>query len=244
VRSIADSVKRLALVLAALALVAVAGCASKPAGSAGSENACVQFAVTAVRDHITVTAVPPACRGLSQTDVNEAIGLAVRIAVGDARGRVYRRQLIGSDSQYLAGLVHAVRAGPLGTPPSSGALGGGALRLAALASWLVTAALGLLMMAGWVRRAWRPGSRPVLNFVHLGLATAGLLAWVCYLITGLIAVGWTAWGLLFPAVGLGMALVFLNTGAVSSRRRVVIVAHIVGAVVTVLLAVIAVIATR
>jgi hypothetical protein len=242
VRSIAGPVKRLVLVLA---VVAVPGCASGPAGSSGSENACVQFAVAAVRSHVTVTALPPACRGLSQTEVNEAVGRAVRIAVGDARGRVYRRQLIGTDNQYLAKLIHPVRAGSLGTPPASGPLNdGGVLRLAALAGWLVTAALGMLMMAGWVRRAWRRGSRPLLNFLHLGLAVAGLLAWVGYLITDLTAVAWVAWGLLFPAVGLGMTLAFLNTGTISPRRRVVIVAHIVGAVVTVLLAVFAVIATR
>jgi len=59
---------------------AVAGCAAQPALTGGSANSCFEFAVSAIERHVTVTAVPPACQGLSQIEVNVAVGRALRAA--------------------------------------------------------------------------------------------------------------------------------------------------------------------
>jgi hypothetical protein len=225
-------------------VVLLTGCATTSSPPKGSVSSCYQFALAAVRHHVTVTKVPPACRGLSQINVNEAVERALRSAARGTRGRAQLRSVIASDDRYLAGLTRAVRA-PGGTvaPPAAtaGPLSGGGLRLAALVAWLVTAALGLAMLARWIRPAWRRGTRPVLNLAHLGLAIAGLLTWTGYLFSGASVVAWVAWGLLFVAVGLGMALLFTTVGGSANRRRVLIATHIAGAVVTMVLAVFAVI---
>ena len=44
-------------------------------------------------------------------------------------------------------------------------------------------------------------------FAHSGLAVAGLLAWIVYVVTGVISVAWIGWVLLLPVTGLGLALV-------------------------------------
>ena len=69
------------LMLAGAALAGtVAGCSGQPAPMGGSANSCYQFAVSAIQRHVTVTAVPPACQGLSQIEVNVAVGRALRAA--------------------------------------------------------------------------------------------------------------------------------------------------------------------
>jgi hypothetical protein len=241
VRSIANAVKRSALVAF---VVLLTGCATTGSPPQGSVSSCYQFALAAVRHHVTVTRVPPACRGLSQTNVNEAVERALRTAAYGTRGRTQLRAVIASDDRYLAGLTRAVRgSGGTAAPPAAtgGALSGGGLRLAALVAWLVTAALGLAMLVRWIGPAWRRGTRPMLNIAHLGLAIAGLLTWVGYLFSDASAVAWVAWSLLFVAVGLGMALLFITVGGSANRRRVLIATHIAGAVITLLLAVFAVI---
>ena len=45
---------------------------------------------------------------------------------------------------------------------------------------------------------------------HFGLAVTGLLAWIAYLVTGLTSVAWTASGLLLPVIGLGLAMLLLS----------------------------------
>ncbi len=59
-----------AVVTGAVLAGLVAGCSSQPAVPRGSVNACDQFGLAAIRHHVTVTAVPPACQGLSQLEVN------------------------------------------------------------------------------------------------------------------------------------------------------------------------------
>jgi hypothetical protein len=54
------------LVLAGMA----AGCSGPPAVTASSVTSCFQFAARAIQRHVTVTASPAACRGLSQVEVN------------------------------------------------------------------------------------------------------------------------------------------------------------------------------
>jgi len=241
-----------------LAGVVLAGCSGQPAVPRGSVASCTQFGIRAIRRHVTVTTVPAACQGLSQVELNEAVGRALRAAAAGARGKVRQRELIARDSPYLADLIHAAPAPgqPAVAAPGSGPPSPAALGLAALAAWLVTVGLGLSMMARWITRARRhgmsPGGRgPVLNFTHLGLALTGLLAWISYLATGLTGLAWAACGLLLPVTGLGMTLVFLAPDRSPARaparvpvapRRLpafVVAAHITAASLTILLAVLA-----
>lgn len=248
-----------------LAGAVVAGCSSQPAAPRGSVASCTQFGISAIRRHVTVTSVPPACQGLSQLQVNVAVGQALRAAAAGVRGKARQRQLIARDSPYLDHLIRAVPVSsppavtaPLSGPPSRAALG-----LAALAAWLVTIGLGISMMARWITRSRRPGAQPgrgrgpVLNFTHFGLALTGLLVWISYLATGVTGLAWAACGILLPVTGLGMTLVFLaparspvpsqqtSPGAAPAeppaRRRpaFVIAAHITAASLTLLLAVLA-----
>ena len=234
----------------------LAGCSSQPPVTTGSVASCFQFAASAIQRHVTVTGVPPACRGLSQAQVNGAVSRALRAAAAGVRGKVRQHQVIGRDSGYVAGLIHAIPASgptavavPQSRPPSPAALG-----LAALIAWLITVGLGVSMMVRWItrtRRAGPPprgGRGPVLNFTHFGLALTGLLAWISYLATGVTGLAWAACGLLLAVASLGMALVFLPPAAVQSgddppsvRRPPVpvIAAHITAACITILLATLA-----
>ena len=124
----------------------VAGCSSQPAVARGSVTSCSQFGVGAIRRHVTVTAVPAACQGLSQTEVNVAVGRALQAAAAGVRGKARQRQLIGRDSPYVAGLIHAVPApgqnavaASQARPPS-----GDALNVAAL-----VAGMSLCQRGGW-----------------------------------------------------------------------------------------------
>jgi hypothetical protein len=165
--------------------------------------------------------MPPACQGLSQVEVNQAVSRALRAAAAGVRGKVRQRELIARDSRYVADLTRAV---PASSPPAvttqpSRLPSHAALSLAALIAWLVTVGLGVSMMARWITRIRRTGPRarrergPVLNFTHFGLALTGLLAWISYLATGLAGLAWAGCGLLLAAASLGMTLVFLAPAA-------------------------------
>jgi len=237
---------------------AVAGCSGQPALAGGSANSCFQFAVSAIERHVTVTAVPPACQGLSQLEVNAAVDRALRAAAAGVRGKVGQRELIARDSPYVAALIHSV---PASSPPAvttrpSRPPSRAALSLAALVAWLVTVGLGVSMMARWITRTRRHdtphrGRGPVLNFTHFGLALTGLLTWIGYLATGVTGLAWAACGLLLAVASLGMALVFLPPASAAAARPgddpppvgrppvPVIAAHVTAACVTILLATLA-----
>jgi manganese efflux pump family protein len=233
-----------------------AGCAGQTGAVGGSVNSCFQFGVAAIRHQVTMTALPPACQGLSQAEVNAALDKALHEAAAGVRGKVRQRQIIGRDSPYLARLIHPVPA-PTTQPaaaPASHLLSQGALNLAALIAWLVTVGLGVSMMARWITGTVRHGTqtgrgrRPVLNFTHFGLALTSLLAWISYLATGLAGLAWAACGLLLAVASLGMVLVFLapdrnppgdEPRPVGHPPALVIAAHITCACATILLALLA-----
>jgi len=254
-----------AMTVAAAGAVLVTGCSAPGAGSRSSVTSCAQYGMNAIRHHVTVTTIPAACRGLSQVDVNVAVTRALHAAAAGVHGKAGEHRLIARDSRYLAGLVRAAPAASqppapvTAAPPSRLAFG-----WATLAAWLVTAGLGVSIMARWISRpAWaRDGGRaPVLNYAHFGLAMAGLLTWAGYLASGVTALAWAACGLLLPAAGLGMSLVFLGpardaatapdiTGLSAAELSIdgpaaprpgalVIAAHIAAAAITILLAVLA-----
>ena len=243
-----------------------AGCSSPSAVTGGPPTSCYQFAAQAIQRHVTVAAKPAACQGLSQVEVNVAVSRALRAAAAGVRGKVRQRQVIARDSRYVAGLTRAVPAsGP--STASSGPPGGRpvaappsrppsreAFSLAALAAWLVTAGLGVSMMARWFLRAPRQGSgpQPVLNFAHFGLALTGLLVWISYLATGVTGLAWAGCGLLLAVASLGVTLVFLGPASTATAPQsgdgpapaghppvFVIAAHVTAACITILLATLA-----
>lgn len=214
-----------AVAVAAMALtgLAAAGCSRQPATPRASVASCLQFGIEAIRHHLTVTVLPPACRGLTRAQVNSAVAGALRSAATGARGKARQRARVAKASRYLQHLVTAVpeqpqepqAPAPAARQPSRTALG-----LTALCTWLITVGLGLRMMVRWIARGRRrraPAGQsprpPALNLAHFTLATAGLLTWIAYLITDVTGVAWAACALLLPVLGLGMTLVFLAPSA-------------------------------
>lgn len=215
-------------VVAGVALAALAtGCSHQPATPRASVQSCIQFGVDAIRHHVTVTVLPPACQGLTRAQVNFAAASALHSAAAGARGKARQRAHIAQASRFLQRLVTAApeqRHEPPAAAPATRPASRTALGVIALCTWLITVGLGLRMgwrmMARWItggRRRRAPAGRsrhpPALNLAHFTLATTGLLTWIAYLITDVTGVAWAACALLLPVVGLGMTLVFLSASA-------------------------------
>ena len=208
----ATAVLAAGLVLAGLA----AGCSRQPEAPRASVESCIQFGVAAIRHHVTVTSLPPACRGLTSAQVNFAVGSALHTVAIGAGGKVRQRERIAQVSHFLEHLAAAVppqRSAPQVPAPAVRQASRAALGLIALCAWLITAALGLWMMTWWILRSragHTPAGRlrrpPALNLAHLGLACTSLLTWIAYVVTGLTGLAWTACALLPLVTGLGMTL--------------------------------------
>jgi|HubBroStandDraft_4_1064222.scaffolds.fasta_scaffold21371_3 hypothetical protein len=106
---------------------------------------------------------------------------------------------------------------------------GRGLDIAALVSWLVTEALGGIMLRGWLARGGslglrrRPGqaegmSLPLLA-AHAGLNLVGLLFWILFLLSGARVLAWVALGFMGPAIGLGISTVTIWTPYPGSRPK-------------------------
>jgi hypothetical protein len=106
---------------------------------------------------------------------------------------------------------------------------GHALPLYALASWLLTEFLGALMVRSWIagggmraarQRPARPDamSLPVLAG-HAGLNLAGLVCWICFVLSGAGALAWLALAFMAPAIGLGISTVTIWTPYPGNRRE-------------------------
>ncbi len=214
-----------AVVVAAVALagLAAAGCSPQSAAARASVESCTQAGIDAIRHHVIVTSLPPACQGLTRAQVNFAVAGALHSAATGARGKARQRTRIAKASQFLEHLVTAVPRQPREPQvpaPAARQASRAELSLIALCTWLITVGLGLGMMASWIARGRRrrapagpPARPPALNLAHFGLATAGLLTWSAYLATGVTGVAWAACALLLPVAGLGMTLVFLSPSA-------------------------------
>jgi hypothetical protein len=220
--------------------------------------------MSAIRQHVTVTALPPACQGLTAAQIDAAVGAALRSAASGVRGKAQRRQRIAQASRYLAPMFVAIpapRSEPQLTSPARWA-SRATLSLIAVGLWLVTVALGLILLSrrmprGRTRRGlaslFRPPARPLrlpaLNLAHLGLAAVSLLTWIVYLATAATGIAWAAAGLLPLVAGLGMALLFLPHQPGSADRQgrrppvLTIGAHVIFATATILFAVLAAIGT-
>ena len=253
-----------ALASGLLLAVLAAGCGPAPHGAAphgaarGSVQACTAFGVRAIEQRRTPARKPPACQGLSQAEVNFALGRAIYLTAGSGRHKAaWRRaaRVAGARlGRLIAGLPPAAptAAGTAGPGPAAppGPPGRGPLGVATLLAWLVTLALGTALL-GWRAipgtarqlrdRRGRGGSAVLPG--HFGLAGTGLLVWAGYLVTGWLALAWLAVGLLLPVIGLGMAALALGTagparpGAGGGRRGALLpIVHGLAAVTTILLA--------
>lgn len=202
-------------VLALLGLLLTAGCATGAAGPyRTSTDGCYAFGVHAIERHIMVTAMPRACSGLSQAQVNAAIAKAIRAAAGPGPKAVVRRRAL-QDSVYLAHLYRVI-APPRQVPTAAGPAGQAAgqpsglvLRLAALAVWILTAAAGGYLLAGFLGGAGRRrllDRVPATIAVHAGLAITGLGVWIGFVASGVPALAWVAVVIINMIAALGMAV--------------------------------------
>ena len=120
------------------------------------------------------------------------------------------------------------------------------MSIAALITWLVTAAGGFIMLGVWISRGGhRPDSgtrlAPGLVFTHFALAVAGLVLWIVYLVAHKTALAWVAFVLLLPVALLGFTMLARwiparRTGTAESRFPVpVVVGHGLFAATTIVL---------
>lgn len=87
------------------------------------------------------------------------------------------------------------------------------MAVAALITWIVTAAGGFFLLATWIRHGGARnhvagGSRfpPALIFGHFALAAAGLVIWIIYVATDSDALAWVAFIVLLPVALLGFTM--------------------------------------
>jgi hypothetical protein len=220
-------VTRLAAVAIALAaaltcvacLTAAGTAAARAASSAPSSStpACYDYAVAALRQHVVVRRMPPACAGLAPQEVNEAVARAIRTVVGPLH-KAAARALAVADSRYLGSLVRpvglarpALAVAPPGTTASTVPA-----RLAALAAWLIAAIAGARLLASRLsanqRRDRVPGVPLWVMGSHASVATAGLALWVAFVLTGSPLIGWLDVALTWLIAGLGMATLLADPG--------------------------------
>jgi hypothetical protein len=88
------------------------------------------------------------------------------------------------------------------------------MSIAALITWVITAGFGFFMLIRWathggLRRV--PGAEthlpPVRVFSHFGLAAAGLVIWIVYLVTGNTMLAWIAFADLVLVAIIGLVMV-------------------------------------
>jgi manganese efflux pump family protein len=83
--------------------------------------------------------------------------------------------------------------------------------IAALVTWVLTALGGFAMLGMWISRGGHRADghskiAPGLVFGHLGLAAAGLVLWIIYVLTDAAVIGWIALVLLVPVAALGFTM--------------------------------------
>lgn len=81
-----------------------------------------------------------------------------------------------------------------------------------LAAWLVQAAVGLALLAGWITHGRR---NIVVVVTHVGLSVAALGLWVAFLATDRVEWGWSAFAIVTIGNGFGDYLL-----VVRSRRLI------------------------
>jgi hypothetical protein len=88
------------------------------------------------------------------------------------------------------------------------------MAIAALITWIITAGFGAFMLARWasrggVRHAEGAGTNlpPYRVFTHFGLAVAGLILWIIYLVTDSTLLAWIAFADLVVVASIGLIMV-------------------------------------
>jgi hypothetical protein len=85
------------------------------------------------------------------------------------------------------------------------------MSIAALVAWILTAAGGFVLLGKWISHGGvrSPGASrfpPGLIFSHFGLAAAGLVLWIIYLINDQDTLAWVAFALLVVVAVLGFTM--------------------------------------
>jgi hypothetical protein len=85
------------------------------------------------------------------------------------------------------------------------------MEIAALITWLITAAGGFAMLGIWIQRGGNRSPRtskfpPGLIFGHFALAVIGLVLWIIYVITDTESLTWIAFVVLLPVALLGFTM--------------------------------------
>jgi hypothetical protein len=86
------------------------------------------------------------------------------------------------------------------------------MAVAALVTWILTAAGGLFMLSIWISKGGPTQHRndttlaPPVIFGHFGLAALGLVVWIIFVVTGTQALAWVAFALLVPVALLGFIM--------------------------------------
>jgi hypothetical protein len=85
------------------------------------------------------------------------------------------------------------------------------MSIAALVAWILTAAGGFVLLAKWISNGGMqsPGTSRFpagLIFSHFGVAAAGLILWIIYLINDQEALAWVAFALLVVVALLGFTM--------------------------------------
>jgi hypothetical protein len=88
------------------------------------------------------------------------------------------------------------------------------MAIAALITWIITAGFGAFMLARWasrggVRHAEGAGTNlpPYRVFTHFGLAVAGLILWIVYIVTDSTLLAWIAFADLVIVASIGLVMV-------------------------------------
>ena len=86
------------------------------------------------------------------------------------------------------------------------------MAVAALVTWILTAAGGLFMLSIWISKGGPTQHRndtmlaPPVVFGHFGLAALGLVLWIIFVVSGAQALAWVAFVLLLPVAALGFTM--------------------------------------
>lgn len=85
------------------------------------------------------------------------------------------------------------------------------MAIAALITWLLTAVGGFVMLGLWISKGGPRQPRtthlpPPVIFGHFGLAAAGLVIWIIYLLADSPALAWTSFVILLPVAVLGFVM--------------------------------------
>ena len=97
-----------------------------------------------------------------------------------------------------------------------GGVGESAAKAGALLAWLATAASGGLVLVRWLLAGGNPLRRsataapPAVILGHVGAGALGLVLWVSFMLSGAVALAWTALAILAPVAGLGMSVLLLG----------------------------------